>query len=107
MSSLTFSVGTASVFPRRHGSAILSFKPRCQSAARHVGSGGSHVYGGLGATFLLREQFSASIFKDYRSPPCAPQPVNHADAQIAAIARVRGAKLATRNVAAFRNYGPN
>ena len=35
------------------------------------------------------------------------RPVNHADAEIAAIARVRGAKLATRNVAAFGNCGLN
>ena len=30
-------------------------------------------------------------------------PISHADAQIAAIAQVRGAKLATRNVADFEN----
>jgi len=33
------------------------------------------------------------------------KPVSHADAQIAAIARVRGAKLATRNVADFEDCG--
>ena len=57
--------------------------------------------------FLLREQFSASIFKDYRSLRALRRPVNHADAEIAAIARVRGAKLAMRNVAAFGNCGLN
>jgi toxin FitB len=31
------------------------------------------------------------------------RPISHADAQIAAIAQVRGAKLATRNVADFRD----
>jgi toxin FitB len=31
------------------------------------------------------------------------RPINHADAQIAAIAQVRGAQLATRNVADFRD----
>lgn len=33
------------------------------------------------------------------------RPLNHADAQIAAIAQVRGAKLATRNVADFEHCG--
>ena len=33
------------------------------------------------------------------------RPISHADAQIAAIARVRGAKLATRNVADFLGCG--
>jgi toxin FitB len=33
------------------------------------------------------------------------RPISHADAQIAAIARVRQAKLATRNVADFENCG--
>jgi len=33
------------------------------------------------------------------------RPINHADAQIAAIAQVRGAKLATRNFADFGNCG--
>jgi predicted nucleic acid-binding protein len=33
------------------------------------------------------------------------KPINHADAQIAAIAQVRGAKLATRNVANFEDCG--
>ena len=33
------------------------------------------------------------------------RPIHHADAQIAAIAQVRGAKLATRNVADFGNCG--
>ena len=33
------------------------------------------------------------------------KPISHADAQIAAIAQVRGAKLATRNVADFEDCG--
>ena len=33
------------------------------------------------------------------------RPISHADAQIAAIAQVRGAKLATRNVADFQDCG--
>ncbi len=33
------------------------------------------------------------------------KPISHADAQSAAIARVRSAKLATRNVADFEDYG--
>jgi len=33
------------------------------------------------------------------------RPISHADAQIAAIAQVRGAKLATRNVADFEECG--
>lgn len=33
------------------------------------------------------------------------RPISHADAQIAAIAQVRGAKLATHNVADFRDCG--
>jgi predicted nucleic acid-binding protein len=33
------------------------------------------------------------------------RPISHADAQIAAIAQVRGAKLATRNVADFNDCG--
>jgi predicted nucleic acid-binding protein len=33
------------------------------------------------------------------------RPISHADAQIAAIAQVRGAKLATRNVADFEDCG--
>jgi hypothetical protein len=33
------------------------------------------------------------------------KPISHADAQIAAIARARGAKLATRNVADFQDCG--
>ena len=33
------------------------------------------------------------------------RPISHADAQIAAIARVHGAKLATRNVADFEDCG--
>ncbi|MGH9511461.1 MAG: type II toxin-antitoxin system VapC family toxin [Terriglobales bacterium] len=33
------------------------------------------------------------------------RPINHADAQIAAIAQVRRARLATRNVADFRDCG--
>jgi predicted nucleic acid-binding protein len=33
------------------------------------------------------------------------KPISHADAQIAAIAKVRGAKLATRNVADFEDCG--
>jgi toxin FitB len=33
------------------------------------------------------------------------RPISHADAQIAAIAQVRGAKLATRNVADFKDCG--
>lgn len=32
-------------------------------------------------------------------------PINHADAQIAAITRLRGAKLATRNAADFKDCG--
>lgn len=35
------------------------------------------------------------------------RPINDADAQIAAIARLRGAKLATRNVADFEHCGLN
>jgi len=35
------------------------------------------------------------------------RPIRHADAQIAAIAQVRGAKLATRNVADFADCGLN
>jgi predicted nucleic acid-binding protein len=35
----------------------------------------------------------------------AGRPISHADAQIAAIARVRGAKLATRNVGDFEACG--
>jgi toxin FitB len=35
----------------------------------------------------------------------AGKPISHADAQIAAIARVRGAKLATRNVNDFSECG--
>jgi predicted nucleic acid-binding protein len=33
------------------------------------------------------------------------RPISHADAQIAAIAQVRGARLATRNVADFDDCG--
>ena len=33
------------------------------------------------------------------------KPISHADAQIAAIAQIRGAKLATRNVADFHDCG--
>ena len=33
------------------------------------------------------------------------RPISHADAQIAAIAQVRGAKLATRNLADFKDCG--
>ena len=33
------------------------------------------------------------------------KPISHADAQIAAIARLRGAQLATRNVADFSDCG--
>ena len=33
------------------------------------------------------------------------RPISHADAQIAAIAQVRGAKLATRNLADFKDIG--
>ena len=33
------------------------------------------------------------------------RPISHADAQIAAIAQVRGAKLATRNIADFEDCG--
>jgi len=33
------------------------------------------------------------------------RPINHADAQIAAIVRTRGAKLATRNLADFADCG--
>lgn len=33
------------------------------------------------------------------------RPISHADAQIAAIARVRGARLATRNVVDFKDCG--
>lgn len=33
------------------------------------------------------------------------RPISHADAQIAAIAKVRGAKLATRDVADFEDCG--
>jgi toxin FitB len=35
------------------------------------------------------------------------RPITHADAQIAAIAQVRGAKLATRNLADFEDCGLN
>ena len=35
------------------------------------------------------------------------KPISHADAQIAAIAQVRGAKLATRNIADFEDCGLN
>lgn len=35
------------------------------------------------------------------------KPISHADAQIAAIARLRGAQLATRNVADFSDCGIN
>ena len=35
------------------------------------------------------------------------RPISHADAQIAAIAQARGAKLATRNVADFEDCGLN
>jgi predicted nucleic acid-binding protein len=35
------------------------------------------------------------------------RPITHADAQIAAIAKLRGAKLATRNVADFIDCGIN
>ena len=34
-----------------------------------------------------------------------PRPISHADAQIAALAQVQGAKLATRNVDDFEDYG--
>jgi hypothetical protein len=47
--------------------------------------------------FLLREQFSAGMFKDYRSLSALRRPLNHADAQIAA----------SPNVAAFGNCGLN
>lgn len=35
------------------------------------------------------------------------KPISHADAQVAAIARLRGAQLATRNVADFSDCGVN
>jgi len=35
------------------------------------------------------------------------RPIRHADAQIAAIAQARGAKLATRNIADFEDCGLN
>jgi hypothetical protein len=60
----------------------------------------------LGGRILGFESDSPRAFSKiaaYRR--AAGRPINHADAQIAAIAQVRGAKLATRNVADFGNCG--
>jgi len=52
------------------------------------------------------ESEAARVFSKIAAHRCAlGRPINHADAQIAAIARVRGAKLATGNVADFEDCG--
>ena len=60
----------------------------------------------LGGRIFGFESDSARAFSKiaaYRS--ALGRPISHADAQIAAIAQVRGAKLATRNIADFGNCG--
>jgi len=60
----------------------------------------------LGGRIFGFESDSARAFSKiaaYRS--ALGRPISHADAQIAAIAQVRGTKLATRNVADFGNCG--
>jgi predicted nucleic acid-binding protein len=85
----------------------LSFKPQVQSAARDLGSGGSDVYGGLSHIFCFESNSARAFSKITAHCRALRRPVNYADAQIAAIAPVRGPKLATRNVAAFGNCGLN
>lgn len=60
----------------------------------------------LGGRILGFESDSARAFSKIAAYRRAlGRPISHADAQIAAIAQVRGAKLATRNVADFENCG--
>lgn len=60
----------------------------------------------LGGRILGFESDSARAFSKIAAYRRAlGRPISRADAQIAAIAQVRGAKLATRNVADFENCG--
>jgi len=60
----------------------------------------------LAGRILAFESDAARVFSRIAAHRRAlGKPVSHADAQIAAIARVRGAKLATRNVADFEDCG--
>lgn len=60
----------------------------------------------LGGRILGFESDSARAFSKIAAYRRAlGRPISHADAQIAAIAQVRVAKLATRNVADFENCG--
>jgi len=60
----------------------------------------------LAGRILAFESDAARVFSRIAAHRRAlGKPVSHADAQIAAIARVRGAQLATRNVADFEDCG--
>jgi toxin FitB len=71
---------------------------------------------GAAAEAMFAEDFAGRIF-DFESDAARifgkiaaarrsiGKPISHADAQIAAIAQIRGAKLATRNVADFQDCG--
>jgi hypothetical protein len=59
----------------------------------------------MGRVFAF-ESYAARAFSEIAAHRRAlGRPISHADAQIAAIARARGAKLATRNVADFEDCG--
>ena len=71
-----------------------------------AGSGGSYVCRGFGRPHLGFESDAARVFSKIAAHRRAlGKPISHADAQIAAIAQVRGAKLATRNVADYEDCG--
>lgn len=60
----------------------------------------------LGGRIFGFESDAARVFSKIAAHRRAlGRPIRHADAQIAAIAQVRGAKLATRNVADFEDCG--
>jgi predicted nucleic acid-binding protein len=60
----------------------------------------------LGGRIFSFESDAARLFSKIAAHRRAlGKPISHADAQIAAIARLRGAKLATRNVADFIDCG--
>lgn len=85
-----------------YGLALLPAGKRQAALA----SAAIHVFGGLGGRILPFDTVAAKAFADV----CAARrrsghPIAEADAQIAAIARIHGASVATRDTGDFRDCG--
>jgi predicted nucleic acid-binding protein len=92
--------------PRQKSFMELSCSPRASVAKGLLAAADTMFAEDLGGRIFGFESDAARSFSTIAAHRLAlGRPISHADAQIAAIAQVRGAKLATRNVADFEDCG--